>query len=158
MSDSKGGGAKPASKPASKSKAKNQSGNDGFTAGLQYWLLFLVILVLLRFPLALAVVFGAIAGLAGGFLVGWWEDTKQLKGQERDIEIRNPGALAGMDANILLNPDAEYSEEYVDPRQKRRSRYVSNRPYRVEDRRRVVNSVFAWRRAASRPRQQDPEG
>ncbi len=152
MSDAKGNQGGASDKKKSQQKKQGKSGNDGFTSGLQFWVIFLVAFVLLRFPLALSIVFGAIAGLAGGFCVGWWQDEKQLKGQEKEIAIKNPAALAGMDVDILLNPNEDFSEEYVDSRQQRRSRYVSNRPYSIEDRRRALNSIFPWRRSSSRTR------
>lgn len=154
MSEAK---AAPAGAPAGEQGGKGRGpasqkpvSNDGFTAGLQFWVIFLVAMVLLQFPLAIAIVFGAIAGLAGGFSVGWWQDVRQLKGQEKDIIIAEPGLLAGLDTEILLEPDGEFSEDYVDPRQRRRSRYVSNRPYDIEERRRSLNSLFPWRRISSR--------
>ncbi len=146
-------GPPPAAPPQGKANAA-PSGNDGFLAGLQFWVVFLVAFVLLRFPLALAIAFGAIAGLAGGFCVGWWQDERQLKGQGKDLVIKNPAALAGMDADILLNPETDLPDDSGDPRQrmKRRSSYVSNRPYNVEDRRRELKSALLWRRFSSRPR------
>ncbi|NJR69553.1 MAG: hypothetical protein HC771_13495 [Synechococcales cyanobacterium CRU_2_2] len=155
MSEAKGNNPAPDqtqadAKPQGKPKA--ESGNDGFVAGLQFWVVFLVAFVLLQFPLALAIAFGAIAGLAGGFCVSWWQNEKQLKNQSKEMVIKNPGALANMDTKILLNPDTDFSEESVDPRQKRRSAYVSNRPYNVEERRREIKSVLPWRGTSSRPR------
>ncbi len=121
---------------------------DGFTAGLKFWLIFLVVLVLLRFPLPYAIVFGAVGGLAGGFAVGWWQEMSLMPGKNGYSDV-----FVTMDAQRLLELDESESETYdrAEGVLKRRSEYVSNRPYDRDGRQKVMKSWLAWRRS-SRPR------
>ncbi len=121
---------------------------DGFTAGLRFWLIFLIILVLLRFPLPYAIVFGAVGGMAGGFAVGWWQELSLLPGQNGYSDM-----FVAMDAQRLLELDESESDTYERAEQvlKRRSQYVSNRPYDRDSRKQLVNGWLSWRRS-SRPR------
>ena len=42
-------------------------------ATLRIWLIFLLVFVLLRYPVPFSIVFGGIAGLAGGIATAWWQ-------------------------------------------------------------------------------------
>lgn len=124
-----------------------KKGEDGFTAGLQFWLFFLLTLVLLGFPLPYAIVFGAMGGMAGGFAVGWWQDMGLKNG------FKNSDFMVILDAQRLLELDQPEAETYERAEQvlRRRTRYVSNRPYDRETRKQAVNTWLSWRRG-SRPR------
>lgn len=126
----------------------NNKKEDGFTAGLRFWLVFLIVLVLLRFPLPYAIVFGAIAGLAGGFAVGWWQELSMAPGKNGYSDV-----FVTMDAQRLLELDESESDTYdrAEGVLRRRSQYVSNRPYDRDGRKQIVNGWLAWRRS-SRPR------
>lgn len=121
---------------------------DGFTAGLQFWLFFLIALVLLEFPLAYAIVFGAIAGMAGGFAVGWWQGLgRQTGAGYSDLAVT-------LDAQRLIELDEPEGDSYSRGEamlRRRRANYVSNRPYDRDSRKRTVNGWLSWRRS-SRPR------
>lgn len=107
--------------------------NDGFTTGLQFWLFFLIGLVLLGYPLAIAIVFGAIAGLAGGFIATNWQQILRLNNQEIN------------DADLLASRTPDDLLETV--RTKRTSRYEAGRKRRsMEERRNRLNWV-PWRQS-----------
>jgi hypothetical protein len=54
---------------------------DGISAGLQIWLFFLFCFVLLRYSIPLSIFMGAVAGLAGGWIVTW------LKSKDRPRKL-----------------------------------------------------------------------
>jgi membrane protein implicated in regulation of membrane protease activity len=120
---------------------------DGFTAGLKFWLVFLIALVLLGFPLAYAIVFGAIAGIAGGFAVGWWQELSLKPGVSSYSDV-----FAAIDSQRLMTLDESESDNYDrgESLLRRRAKYVSNRPYDRDNRKRTMNSWLSWR-LSSRP-------
>lgn len=126
----------------------SKKSEDGFTAGLQCWLIFLLSFVFLGFPLAYAIVFGAIGGMAGGFAVGWW----QSKDPNSNFKIGNSDFRIMLDAQRLVELDQPQSEtdERTEKVLRRRARYVSNRPYNRDRRKQSVNTWMSWRRG-SRP-------
>jgi hypothetical protein len=66
--------------------------NDGIDAGLKYWLFFMLGCLFLGYSAPLSIVFGAIAGVGGGWIIGWWRSEEKLQTQlseeivEEDIE------------------------------------------------------------------------
>lgn len=73
-------------------------------AVIRNWLIFLIAFFLLGYPVPFSIVFGAIGGLAGGIMTGWW----QVKGGAPD----GPEGLPPTDK--LRRPDPDGSDE--DPR------------------------------------------
>lgn len=51
--------------------------NDGFTAALKFWCIFLLVFFLLRYPPGFSIMLGAIAALAGGYIVTHWTTKDQ---------------------------------------------------------------------------------
>lgn len=133
--------------PVQQNNFKNKP-DDGFTAGLKFWLIFLIALVLMRFPLPYAIVFAFVGGMAGGFALGWWQELSLIPGQNGYSDV-----FVTMDAQRLLELDEPESDTYdrAEGVLRRRSQYVSNRPYDRDGRKQIVNGWLAWRRS-SRPR------
>lgn len=60
--------------------------SKGFAAGIQIWLVFLLAFYLLGYPAPLSIVLGAIAGVAAGFIIGWWGIKEEPKKAEPVVE------------------------------------------------------------------------
>ena len=46
--------------------------DHGVATGLKTWLFFLLCFVLLGYPVSVSLCFGAVGGLAGGWIAAWW--------------------------------------------------------------------------------------
>jgi hypothetical protein len=55
--------------------------NDGIDAGLKYWLTFMLGCIFLGYSAPISIVFGAIAGLGGGWIIAWWRSQETLQTQ-----------------------------------------------------------------------------
>jgi hypothetical protein len=115
---------------------KQKYEEDGFVAGLQFWVIFLVGFVLLGYPLALSIIFGAIAGIAGGSIVTWWQQAVTAAGKVIDIN----------DADLI---NAYQSEDLVqEVKTKRREKYSAGRRRRDRDSKgRLIRNWAPWRKS-----------
>jgi hypothetical protein len=107
--------------------------SKGFGAGIQVWLFFLLAFYLLRYPVPLSIMFGAIAGVSAGFIVGWWE--------------WKPGA-----AVVEEEVEADSLEEVAQTRNRKRRNYARmrnarNKPEVKWDWNTVKDSMAFWRRS-----------
>jgi hypothetical protein len=109
--------------------------DDGFIAGLQFWLIFLIGFVFLGYPIVLAIVFGAVAGMAGGITVTWWQTLSLIKGSRQMVN----------DADRLLQQSPEDLGDGVE-RQKV-DRYDRTRMRRQYNTNRTRKSLLPWRRS-----------
>ncbi|MEY2977002.1 MAG: hypothetical protein ACO31I_00375 [Prochlorotrichaceae cyanobacterium] len=89
-----------------------ESDQDLFFAGIQFWLFFLLTFFVLGYPLPLAIILGAVGGIAGGTIAARWQLTP--KGNDADHLAQ------GLDVDIL----------YQSIRQKREQRYSEGRKRR----------------------------
>ena len=66
--------------------------NDGIDAGLKYWLFFMMGCLFLGYSAPMSIIFGAIAGIGGGWIIGWWRSEEALQTQlsEEIVEEINP--------------------------------------------------------------------
>ena len=55
--------------------------NDGIDAGLKYWLVFMLGCLFLHYSAYISIIFGAIAGIGGGWIIGWWRSEEALQTQ-----------------------------------------------------------------------------
>lgn len=55
-------------------------------ASILTWLIFLLVFILLGYPTDISMLFGAIGGIAGGTVIGWW----QIKGGAPDGPDNRP--------------------------------------------------------------------
>jgi hypothetical protein len=122
----------PTGPPKGPSKPK---ADDGFIAGLQFWLIFLIGFVFLGYPIVLAIVFGAVAGMAGGITVTWWQTPSLIKGSRQPVN----------DADRLLQQSPEDLGDTVE-RQKV-DRYDRTRMRRQYNTNRTRKSLMPWRRS-----------
>jgi hypothetical protein len=121
-------------KASSKGPAKAKP-DDGFIAGLQFWLIFLIGFVFLGYPIVLGIVFGAVAGMAGGLIVTWWQKQSLIKGTRQLVN----------DADRLLQQSPELlGEEGLRPKS---DRYDRNRMRRKYNTNRTRKSILPWRRS-----------
>ena len=60
--------------------------SKGFAAGIQIWLVFLLAFYVLGYQAPLSIMLGAIAGIAAGFILGWWESKPAPPQEEVAIE------------------------------------------------------------------------
>lgn len=63
-----------------------QNADDPFLAGLQFWLFFLISFVLLGYTLPLAIIFGVMGGVAGGYIAQCWQAGPKPKEKVSDAE------------------------------------------------------------------------
>lgn len=56
---------------------KNSEFSSGFSAGLKFWLFFMLSFALAGYSITLSVFFGAMGGLAGGWIFAWWKSKDQ---------------------------------------------------------------------------------
>jgi hypothetical protein len=117
-----------------KGPAKSKA-DDGFIAGLQFWLIFLIGFVFLGYPIVLAIVFGAVAGMAGGITVTWWQTLTLIKGSRQLVN----------DADRLLQQSPEDLGDGAE-RQKV-DRYDRTRMRRQYNTNRTRKSLLPWRRS-----------
>lgn len=79
---------------------KESSGfSAGFSTGLKLWLFFLLSFVLLGYSVPLSILLGAIAGLAGGWIIAWWKSTDEPNSSEpppTEIPEEPPAKLSGL--------------------------------------------------------------
>ena len=62
--------------------------NDGIDAGLKYWLFFMLGCIFLGYSAPMSIVFGAIAGVGGGWIISWWRSKEALQTQlSEDIVV-----------------------------------------------------------------------
>ncbi len=54
---------------------------EGFTAGLKFWLVFLLAFFLLGYSALLSIALGALGGIAGGFVISWWQTIEPVANQ-----------------------------------------------------------------------------
>ena len=52
---------------------KDTSFSDGLSAGLKFWLFFMLSFALAGYPITLSIFYGALGGLAGGWIFAWWK-------------------------------------------------------------------------------------
>jgi hypothetical protein len=65
--------------------------NDGIDAGLKYWLVFMLGCLFLGYSAPMSILFGAIAGVGGGWIIGWWRSSESLQTQlSEDILEADP--------------------------------------------------------------------
>ncbi|HEY9644935.1 MAG TPA: hypothetical protein V6C88_01125 [Chroococcidiopsis sp.] len=62
----------------------------GFGVGLQIWIIFLIIFFLLKYPALLSIMLGALAGLAGGTIIGYMKAENQST-PTKDATPKEPG-------------------------------------------------------------------
>ncbi len=55
--------------------------NQGIDAGLKYWLFFMMGCLFLGYSAPMSIVFGGIAGVGGGWIIGWWRSEEALQTQ-----------------------------------------------------------------------------
>jgi len=60
--------------------------SQGFSIALPLWLFFLFCFFFLGYPVPLSILLGAIGGLAGGWIVGWWNS----KDETRPSDLEEP--------------------------------------------------------------------
>jgi hypothetical protein len=58
----------------------------GFQAGLRVWIVFILLFWLLRFRAELAILLGAVAGLAVGYIVTYWNAQKLPDTPSKPVE------------------------------------------------------------------------
>ncbi|MBS3026110.1 MAG: hypothetical protein HCA25_03165 [Dolichospermum sp. DET50] len=64
--------------------------NEGIDAGLKYWLFFMMGCLFLGYSAPMSIVFGAIAGVGGGWIIGWWRSEEALQTQlSEDIVVED---------------------------------------------------------------------
>lgn len=64
--------------------------NEGIDAGLKYWLFFMLGCLFLGYSAPMSIVFGAIAGVGGGWIIGWWRSEEALQTQlSEDIVVED---------------------------------------------------------------------
>ncbi|QSV70784.1 MAG: hypothetical protein HEQ20_08470 [Aphanizomenon flos-aquae KM1D3_PB] len=76
----------------SNSEPTTVASNDGIDAGLKYWLFFMMGCFFLGYSAPMSIIFGAIAGVGGGWIIGWWRSEEALQTQlsEEIVEEINP--------------------------------------------------------------------
>jgi hypothetical protein len=72
----------------------NEVLSKGFSAGLQIWLGFLLGFFLLGYPAYVSIALGALAGIAGGFVIGWWEIREEPPAPEAPPADESLGDIA----------------------------------------------------------------
>lgn len=123
-------------KAPGKASAKPKA-DDGFIAGLQFWLIFLVGFVFLGYPIVLGIVFGAVAGMAGGIIVTWWQKLTFVKGSNNKQLVN--------DADRLLQQSPE--DLGADVQRQKIDRYDRTRMRRKYNTDRTRKSWLPWRRS-----------
>jgi hypothetical protein len=102
-----------------------QPDQDLFLAGIQFWLFFLLSFFVLGYPLLLAIILGAVGGLAGGTIAARW----QIVPKNNDADH----LAQGLDVNL-----------YESIRQRREQRYTEGR------KRRQAMSIQDWLKGKQR--------
>ncbi|MFZ4667440.1 MAG: hypothetical protein ACOYME_13520 [Prochlorotrichaceae cyanobacterium] len=100
--------ASPPNKPSPKAPEK-----DTFLAGIQFWLFFLLTFFVLGYPLPLAIVLGAVGGIAGGTIAGRWQT--QPKGNDADHLAQ------GLDVDLYKTVHQRREKHYTEGRKRRQS-------------------------------------
>jgi hypothetical protein len=63
------------------SEPSTVASNEGIDAGLKYWLFFMLGCLFLGYSAPMSIIFGAIAGVGGGWIIGWWRSEEALQTQ-----------------------------------------------------------------------------
>ncbi len=127
----------PANSAGKKPEVKRNKPQDyGFEVGIRFWVAALVGFVLLGYPLMLSIIFGAIAGIAGGAIATWGNEAAIYGGKIQDIN----------DADVI---NASQPEDLVEEvRTKRRKRYSTDRRRRDRDSEgKPLQSWIPWRKS-----------
>ncbi|NEQ28208.1 MAG: hypothetical protein F6K28_56355 [Microcoleus sp. SIO2G3] len=69
--------------------------NYGFESGLKYWLIFLLAFVLIGYPPRPSILWGAIAGIAGGYIAAAWMQKEMPKRPPADSSPAASNTLMG---------------------------------------------------------------
>jgi len=86
---------------------------DTFLAGIQFWLFFLLTFFVLGYPLPLAIVLGAVGGIAGGTIAGRW----QMEPKENDADH----LAKGLDIDLYQAVRKKRENRYTEGRKRRQS-------------------------------------
>ncbi|MGQ4647568.1 hypothetical protein [Lyngbya aestuarii] len=90
--------------------------SQGFSTALPLWLFFLFCFFFLGYPVPLSILLGAIGGLAGGWIVGWWnskdEQTRISELQEEEESEEAPIRLKGL-RSAKKKRDASYKRRLL---------------------------------------------
>ena len=80
---------------------REQEPNPGVTGGLKIWLVALLVFFAVGYPAGFSIVWGAIAGWAGGFIVYQWT-TKNQSLYRRKEGTPSGGGLRGLRTRLSL--------------------------------------------------------
>jgi len=73
--------------------------SDGFPVALRVWLAFLLCLVLLGYSVPFSIVVGAVGGIAGGWVVAWWnskDKPQKVSSESQDEQEEAPIKVSGL--------------------------------------------------------------
>lgn len=124
--------APPPNTPAAKPKSSS-SDDKAFLAGIQCWLFFLLMSVGLAYPLPLAIILGAVGGVAGASIVGAWvwepkkntpEEREEAKKWEAQVDADY--LAKGLDVNLYELVRAKREHRYTEGRKRRQSMSIQD--------------------------------
>lgn len=92
----------------------HESDRDLFLAGIQFWLFFLLSFFALGYPLLLAIILGAVGGIAGGTIAARW----QMVPKRNDADH----LAQGLDVDLYGSIRQRREQRYTEGRKRRQAR------------------------------------
>lgn len=91
---------------------------DLFLAGIQFWLFFLLSFFILGYPLILAIILGAVGGIAGGTIAARW----QIIPKKNDADH----LVQGLDIDLYESIRQRREQRYTEGRKRRQTMSIQD--------------------------------
>jgi hypothetical protein len=106
---------------------RDQEPNPGVTGGLKIWLVTLLVFFAVGYPAGFSIVWGAIAGWAGGFIVYQWSTRNQAPYRRKE-GTSSEGGLKGLRARLSLQQQDKRGKNLKEAAERRQSRRTPPSP------------------------------